>query len=179
MVFDDATLNRFWSKVDKRGPDDCWEWTAGLTSTGYGCFVTHPPHRKHKASRFSLLLVSSPPDDIRNLACHTCDNPKCVNPAHLYWGSKSENMRDALTRKEGFLDKIRDSQRQAAYRRKVLSDWDELAVWKLLEAGHSALGISKDLGISLIVVRGISLKGNHPKRLGCRSSYEAVYTRRE
>lgn len=86
---------RFWSKVDVAGPDDCWEWQACRHSHGYGIFTIK--HRGYKASRVAYAL-SNGPIAPGALICHKCDNAPCVNPAHLYEGSASDNTRDMLTR---------------------------------------------------------------------------------
>ncbi len=96
---------RFWSKVDKRGPDDCWPWTAAVRNAkeGYGAFWLHGRHQP--ANRVALLLSGVPvPDGM--VACHKCDNPRCCNPAHLFVGTPKANNDDKVSK-----------QRQAAGRR--------------------------------------------------------------
>ena len=53
-------VERFWSKVDKRGPDDCWPWLGTLEPTGYGQFFTNGTPRLAKAHRFAYELVVGP-----------------------------------------------------------------------------------------------------------------------
>jgi hypothetical protein len=86
--------DRFWAKVDKRGPDECWEWQAALTRGGYGTFVvTKSPKRMARAHRFAWELTHG--EEPKGLhVCHQCDNPLCVNPAHLWLGTNQDNMRD-------------------------------------------------------------------------------------
>lgn len=79
---------RFWSKVEKTG--ECWEWTAALNNKGYG--VIGDGRKLVYAHRLSWEMHTGkkPTADI----LHSCDNPKCVRPAHLFAGSHAENMFD-------------------------------------------------------------------------------------
>ena len=86
-------MRRFWNKVEIT--DDCWLWTAATTSNGYGSFglngcVVY-------AHRFAYeLCIGQIPEDQQVL--HSCDNPPCCNPAHLFLGSHADNMADMATK---------------------------------------------------------------------------------
>lgn len=83
--------DRFWPKVDKRGPDECWPWLASVTSNGYGKILVNG--RLEPAPRVSFVLAHGEiPAGLWVL--HRCDNPPCVNPAHLFVGTRSDNVRD-------------------------------------------------------------------------------------
>jgi len=86
---------RFWGKVDKRGEDECWEWKAGIGSTGRGIF--HYDGKARHAPRISWILAKGKiPDGA--FICHTCDNGKCVNPKHLFIGNALINNRDCYAK---------------------------------------------------------------------------------
>jgi hypothetical protein len=82
------TEKLFMAKVDKSG--DCWEWTSGKDQDGYGIFSIKKSVRAHRAS-YEIHKGPIPPG---MCVCHTCDNPGCVNPNHLWVGSITENNSD-------------------------------------------------------------------------------------
>jgi hypothetical protein len=89
---------RFWSKVDRSGgPDACWPWTGRCYAAGYG--QVGFKGRTTSAHRVALELSRGRPP--KHLACHTCDNPPCCNPRHLYDGTASQNAADAYARGRG------------------------------------------------------------------------------
>lgn len=87
---------RFWRKVDKSaGPEGCWPWTGSRHGFGYG-FVSAGGKRRG-AHRVSWELANGPiPDGLS--VCHRCDNPPCVNPAHLFLGTVGDNTRDMMAK---------------------------------------------------------------------------------
>ena len=89
--------SRFFSKIEKRG--DCWHWTGSLKPDGYPKSIT-VDGRQRRVSHVALTLDGRPRvGDL--LALHSCDNPKCVNPSHLRWGTELDNRKDAIARWKG------------------------------------------------------------------------------
>ncbi len=87
----EADLERFWDKVEVRGPDDCWEWKAYCILKGYGTIGKGP--LKYFAHRWAYYITYGvDPGD--KCVCHSCDNPPCCNPAHLWLGTPGDNNRD-------------------------------------------------------------------------------------
>jgi hypothetical protein len=93
--FSEDDQRRFWKKVNKQGPNDCWEWLAYKNKEGYGIFQFL--NKNLKSHRVSFVLsVSEIPDGM--IICHTCDNPRCVNPAHLFCGTFKDNIVDCYSK---------------------------------------------------------------------------------
>ncbi len=87
-------MQRFWEKVDKRGPDECWPWMgSAISKDRRGTFWLNG--RNRTAPSVSLELAGFQQPDFSAFACHSCDNPNCVNPAHLWWGDVRSNAIDA------------------------------------------------------------------------------------
>ncbi|MGN6589488.1 MAG: HNH endonuclease signature motif containing protein [Sphingomicrobium sp.] len=89
MNITDDERRRFLAKVDRRGPEECWPWTASIDATsGYGWFKADGKMRK--AHRFSFILHNGPvPSGM--VVDHVCHNRVCVNPEHLQAVTQKQN----------------------------------------------------------------------------------------
>lgn len=94
----EALLARFWAKVLFRGMNRCWIWTGTRNPESYGQFSigTKFNKRVYLAHRLAWLIHNGDPG--QELVLHECDNPPCINPAHLFLGTMSDNQLDSVSK---------------------------------------------------------------------------------
>lgn len=135
---------RFWSKINILGPDDCWEWTAKSRAIfGYGLIkidgVTHAAHRIAYELTYEI--------ELDELCClHHCDNPPCCNPAHLFIGTKGDNNRDSS--KKGRLKGGRGERNRSA----VLTTSQVEEILKLYGEGETTAKLAKRFGVNFHII---------------------------
>ncbi len=133
---------RFWAKVAIGSPDVCWEWQAGSLPDGYGTF--HLGGRDRRAHRVAYeLRVGVIPAGQHVL--HRCDNPSCVNPAHLFLGTHADNMKDMAAKGRGLGHRGPRGERNA---RSTLNESQVRAIRWLCEVGNSQRAVSRLFGVS-------------------------------
>lgn len=88
-------MKRFWDKVDVKNKDECWPWIGATNPAGYG--KLHVDGKFIDAHRMAYHIhYDEHPGNL--LVCHSCDNPTCVNPHHLWLGTYSDNIRDSISK---------------------------------------------------------------------------------
>ncbi len=91
-----------WSKVDKRGEDECWNWKGFINHDGYGrTWINDYGYFAHRVIYNlvypNVITLNAPKTtDEFGFLLHTCDNPSCCNPKHLIVGTHKDNMEDKV-----------------------------------------------------------------------------------
>jgi hypothetical protein len=142
-MFSDKDLARFNSRFDRRGDGECWPWRYLSNHGGHGRMWAGG--RNTLASHIALWLSgSSRPGEA--CALHSCDNPACVNPAHLRWGTQIENIADRVDRGRSGAPKGEASGRSKLTTSQVLAIRDDT---------RSSSIIAGEFGISRVMVCNI------------------------
>src|SRR5439155_1683763 len=81
-------IQRFWKYVDKRGPDECWDWKASVMNNGYGQFNVND--KMVLAHRIAFFLAHQRNPTL--FICHACDRKICDNSRHLFEGTQKDNI---------------------------------------------------------------------------------------
>ena len=92
----EVTQEAFWSRVEKRGQNECWPWVGAVGSTGDGYGRMWVNGKMRPATQMAWELANGEPFPHQMVACHTCDNTICVNPTHIWPGTQSDNLRDCV-----------------------------------------------------------------------------------
>ena len=161
-----AGKERFWSRVDKGEPDECWNWRGTFEITGYGlASISGSTQRTH---RVAWVLTNGPiPKHLRKrryCVCHTCDNRACCNPAHLWLGTDGENAADMTA-------KGRVAQGERHYMAKLTVE----QVLDIRRDPRGARELAEQYQVSKATIYGVrhretwrDLNANTPERIGPR-----------
>jgi hypothetical protein len=135
---------RFWEKV-RKSDGGCWEWTATM-HRGYGIFREDPGMPMKRAHRLSFEWAHGPIPE-GHVIMHSCDNKKCVNPAHLSAGPQAENVRQAVER-----DLVARGEQKP---QRKLTERDVVSIREQACEGKSMASLALEFGVSSPTIQSI------------------------
>jgi len=150
-------MDRFNAKVDYRESSECWNWKAS-TGSGYGKIKFGPKYVG--AHRLMYQMFYGPiPQGL--FVCHRCDNPKCVNPRHLFVGTNSENIQDAISKGRTW----RSNNQGEHNPRATLTESDVLDIRRKRKQGLSFATINKDYPVGRTAIQDCAIGGRKWKHI--------------
>jgi hypothetical protein len=157
-VTHEMLVQKFWELVAIRSDGECWEWQGRLNWSGYGILCMgkrcNPTFHEERAHRFCYRIhnaLSKVPKGLH--VCHRCDNPKCVNPKHLFLGTDLDNMRDKCRKGrqpkgEEYAKRLREWIPRGSRRSNAkLTETDIRTICEMRERGMFYKDIAKHFGV--------------------------------
>ncbi len=136
---------RFWNFVEKT--DGCWLWKGAVNKGGYGLFgyEWNSETRRGKqtsANRIAWILTYGPiGKEIK--VCHSCDNPSCVRPDHLWIGTQKENIQDMIQKKR----EVRNPRRGEKHRSAKLTEHQVRTIRSSFQRGVSQSQLAREYSV--------------------------------
>lgn len=144
---------RFWEKVDRRGPDECWEWQGKVGNHGYGV-IWLDATRTRTTHRVAFELAHGAIK--KTCVCHRCDNRLCCNPAHLFQGSRADNNRDMFAKGRNKAPGLKGSRHGCA----KLSEQQVAQIRARVAAGEVQRRVAEEFGVHYTTVNNIVKRDN-------------------
>lgn len=127
--------------------NDCLIWIDNANYNWYPKISFN--NERYYAHRLSCEFAHGPAPSSKHFACHSCDNPKCINPDHLRWGLPQENVNDMMERKR---HKTKNGSGETASRAKFTNE--QVKYIREFEIGtHETIG--KKYGVSRSCIKKI------------------------
>lgn len=143
-----VSLERFWSRVQRGGDEECWPWTGARNRQGYGVVrVGAQMLRSHR-----LALASTGVGIYGLCVLHRCDNPPCCNPAHLFAGTYGDNNRDTAAK-----GRTRSGERHPGAK---LTAHAVAAIRARRAVGERGIDLAAEFGVTPAMVSAIHLRKN-------------------
>lgn len=148
IILSEKDIERFWSKVRKGGPNECWEWLPKARSGQMGYGTMRINDRPCYAHRVSWVLHNQKQIPGGMCVLHGCDAPRCVNPSHLRVGSQGDNVKDMKARGRTLVGERNP--------RNILSEDQVREIVKRIEAREVRRETAKAFGISEGTIQSIA-----------------------
>lgn len=137
-VFRGTVEARLAEYTDRRGPDECWEWTCGRDDDGYGEISVGGSSKHRRAHVVAWELANDRLVPAGYCVMHVCDNPPCVNPGHLLLGTNLDNLADR--------DRKGRQQRGEQHARARLTEADVRNIRRAWKRGESLTALGVEYG---------------------------------
>ena len=150
---------QLWSRVAVGAPDECWEWQGAVTQYGYGTMMVEK--RRRGPHRQAWILTNG---DIADglFVCHSCDNRRCCNPAHLWLGTNDDNMRDRDEKGRGTPPPANEHLIGEAHPNSKITERDVLKIRALVAGGATQTEVASIFGLTQpnvsMIVHGVTWK---------------------
>ena len=152
LPVDDALVARFWTKVDRRAPAECWLWQGKTQSGGYGVIWFGGKGGKTIYAHRLAYLIATGIDPVGNAVCHRCDNPTCVNPDHLFLGTIAVNVQDMIAKGR---NRIPDRKIGEHVNGAKLSEGSVATIRERAAKGETSANLAAEFGVDPSHIRSI------------------------
>lgn len=137
---------RFFDQIEFEPNTGCWLWTGLILATGYACMSVHG--KQIKLHRWAYSRFNNKPQVPSHLdVCHRCDVPSCVNPGHLFVGTRLDNMRDCV--KKG------RTRKGSKHHNSILSESLVSQIKDRLAKGHGVCVLAREYKVSPMTISDI------------------------
>lgn len=155
MILEKKIIDKFYKYTYPEPNTGCWLWSLACDLDGYGFIWISPEYKNQRAHRISYLIHKGE-FDTKLSVLHTCDNPHCVNPDHLFLGTVQDNSDDMK-------NKNRQARGDKQWKSK-LKPSDILEIRKMHDSGIGYRPIAKKFGVVYNTIAWI-IKGSTWKHL--------------
>jgi hypothetical protein len=159
--YEKKTRRRFLKKIKRDPNTGCIRWTARCFHNGYGQF--HYRGRKIKAHRYvawKFGIINTLGS--KQVVCHRCDNPSCINPRHLFAGSQKDNVRDSIKKGRFSFNHRQNLKRGghygATHPQAILSEKDILTIRAKYASGISQRALAREYGVARTTISSIVIR---------------------
>ena len=138
-------VHRFWGKVDIRGDYDCWNWTRFTNKKGYGNLGWQGQNARSHRIAYEITYGIIPKG---LFVCHSCDNPSCCNPVHLFLDTPAGNVADRVR-------KGRNAEMRGEINPRAILN--ESQVIKIRTSTKTSAELGKLFGVSIRAIRAVRM----------------------
>jgi len=152
-MIDESLKDRFYSKLDIKGPEECWEFK-GSNRDGYGQLKMTKSRKIIGATHVSYMIYNSIKSIPKGMhVCHKCDNPPCCNPAHLFLGTAKDNSNDKISKgRAKYADQSGKNNGNS-----VLTEKQIKLIIQQIKSGKTNVSIAKSFGVTHSMISSIRL----------------------